>query len=412
MPLALKSRYEAFAERLLCSLSEIERRDVRSFDRWFSSTGGWRWLVVIVGVTTAFAWVAAQLPWNMTFVEAAILFNVVVLMLIWAGLSAWFGYRRFQGKIFRFVVVGPLLALAGAFVGAGIGGLVKGVDPLDWLNDSAKLRHVVTAGLVFGFLYALVVALIAHLRNREYAALTARLESEARESELSRQLAESQLKLLQLQVEPHFLFNSLASARQLAEKGAPDAARLIGDLIVFLRAATPALRETRTTLAAEAGLARAYLSIMRTRLGRRLEFDVAIPPTLEAVSLPPGMLITLVENAIKHGIEPWPPGGRVAIAAQASGDHVEVRVADTGAGLDASPVSGDGIGLANIRERLALLYGPRARLELGANEPRGFVARIFLPREPGVGGMIGAPPAPGHDLNDVVPASSGSLANP
>ena len=174
--MSLTTRYEAFAERLLCSLSEIERRDVRAFDRWFYSTGGWRWLVAIVAVTTGFAWVAAQLPWNMTFVEAAILFNLVVLMLIWAGLSAWFGYRRFQGKIFRFVVVGPLLALAGAFVGAAIGGLVKGVDPLDWLNDSAKLRHVVTAGLVFGFLYALVVALIAHLRNREYAALTARLK--------------------------------------------------------------------------------------------------------------------------------------------------------------------------------------------------------------------------------------------
>ncbi|MCC7116600.1 MAG: histidine kinase [Burkholderiales bacterium] len=391
--MSLTTRYEAFAERLLCSLSEIERRDVRAFDRWFYSTGGWRWLVAIVAVTTGFAWVAAQLPWNMTFVEAAILFNLVVLMLIWAGLSAWFGYRRFQGKIFRFVVVGPLLALAGAFVGAAIGGLVKGVDPLDWLNDSAKLRHVVTAGLVFGFLYALVVALIAHLRNREYAALTARLESEARQSELSRQLAESRLKLLQLQVEPQFLFNTLGSARQLAEKGAPEAARLIGDLIVFLRAATPALREPATTLSAEAGLAGAYLSIMRTRLGRRLDYEVAIPASLEQVPLPPGMLITLVENAIKHGIEPWAPGGRVVVSAEASGDRVEISVADTGAGLDGAPAAGDGIGLANIRDRLALLHGERARLELSANEPRGFLARIVLPREAGVGGMVAVPAA-------------------
>ena len=386
--MSLTTRYEAFAERLLCSLSEIERRDVRAFDRWFYSTGGWRWLVAIVAVTTGFAWVAAQLPWNMTFVEAAILFNLVVLMLIWAGLSAWFGYRRFQGKIFRFVVVGPLLALAGAFVGAAIGGLVKGVDPLDWLNDSAKLRHVVTAGLVFGFLYALVVALIAHLRNREYAALTARLESEARQSELSRQLAESRLKLLQLQVEPHFLFNTLGSARQLAEKGAPEAARLIGDLIVFLRAATPALREPATTLSAEAGLAGAYLSIMRTRLGRRLDYEVAIPASLEQVPLPPGMLITLVENAIKHGIEPWPPGGRVDVTARDADGRLEVSVADTGAGLEGTQVAGTGIGLANIRERLSLLYDDRAMLELEENAPRGFRARIVLPRE------APAPPVP------------------
>ena len=114
----LQSRYESFADRVLASLSEVERQDVQAFDRWFYATGGWRWLFVIVGVTTAFAWIASRLPWNMTFVEAAILFNLVVLMLLWAGLSAWFGYRRFQGKIFRFVVVGPLLALVGATLGA------------------------------------------------------------------------------------------------------------------------------------------------------------------------------------------------------------------------------------------------------------------------------------------------------
>ena len=381
MPSRLRSRYDSFADRVLASLSEVEREDVRAFDRWFYATGGWRWLFVIVGATTGFAWIASYLPWNMSFVEAAILFNLVVLMLIWAGLSAWFGYRRFQGKIFRFVVVGPLLALAGAFVGAAIAGIVKGVDPLAWLQDSAKLRHVVTAGLVFGFLYALVVALIAQLRNREYAALTARLEAEARQSELSRQLAESQLKLLQLQVEPHFLFNTLASARQLAERGAPDAAKLVGDLILFLRAATPAMRESRTSLAAEGDLVRAYLSIMQTRLGRRLDFAVSIPPALGDVPLPPGMLITLVENAIKHGIEPHPPGGRVEVTARAAGDRIELEVADTGAGLDESAAPGTGIGLANVRERLSLLYGERASLELFVNAPRGFRAKLAFPRE-------------------------------
>ena len=148
---------------------------------------------------------------------------------LWSGLSAWFGYRKFQGRIFRFVVVGPLLALGGAFVGAA-----SPVDVVDrastrsaWLYDSAKLRHVVTAGLVFGVPLRARRRADRDLRNREYAALTAHLEAEARQSELSRQLAESQLKLLQLQIEPHFLFNTLGSAQQLAEKGAPDAARLI-----------------------------------------------------------------------------------------------------------------------------------------------------------------------------------------
>ena len=376
--IALKSRYDAFAQRVLASLSEIERRDVRAFDRWFYANGGWRWLIGVVLVTTFVAWVASQLPWNMSFAEAAILFNVVVLTLIWSGLSAWFGYRRFQGRIFRYIVAAPLLALVGAIIGASIAGLVQGVDPFAFVQDSAKLRHVIIAGLVFGFLYAFVTALIAHLRNREYRALTAHLEAEARQSATSRQLAESKLKLLQLQIEPHFLFNTLGSAQQLAEKGAPDAARLIGDLIHFLRAATPALRDEVTTVRQEAAMIRAYLGIMQTRLGRRLAWSVHVPEELEAIAIPPGMLITLTENAIKHGVEPSPRGGRVDVSVAREGDALALAVIDTGAGLAATP-SACGIGLANIRERLALLYGDAATLELAENEPRGFSARILLP---------------------------------
>jgi len=376
---ALRNRYEAFSERVLASLSEIEREDVKSFDRWFYSGDGWRWLVGIIAATTFFAWVASQLPWNMSFLEATVLFNVVILMLLWAGLTAWFGYRKFSGKLFRYIVLGPLLALFGAFVGAAVAGLVKGAEPLAWLQDSAKVRHVVIAGLVFGSLYSLVVALIAALRNREYKALAAHLEAERRQSDLSRQLAESKLRMLQLQIEPHFLFNTLGSAQQLAERGAPEAARLISNLIRFLRAATPTMRNDATTLAQEATLIEAYLQIMKRRLGKRLDFDVAIPDTLGATALPPGMLITLVENAIKHGIEPSPEGGCIEVSAQAlQPAGLLLTVADTGAGL-AGGEPGQGIGLANIRERLALLFGAEASLELGANEPRGFVARIRLP---------------------------------
>jgi len=378
---AFKSRYDAFAQRVLASLSEIERRDVRAFDRWFYAQRGWQWLIGVVAVTTFVAWLAAQLPWNMSFGEAAILFNIVVLTLIWSGLSAWFGYRRFQGRIFRYVVGAPLLALLGALVGASIAGFVQGIDPFAFLSDSTKLRHVVTAALVFGFLFALVTALIASLRNREYRALTAHFEAEARQSETSRQLAESKLKLLQLQIEPHFLFNTLGSAQQLAEKGAPDAARLIADLIRFLRAATPAMRDEVTTLKAEAGMIRAYLGIMQTRLSRRLTWNVHVPEELAEIAIPPGMLITLTENAIKHGIEPRPQGGTIDVTAERHGTQLVLTVADTGAGYSDKPTD-SGIGLVNIRERLELLYGNGASLEFEINEPRGFRARILLPVQP------------------------------
>jgi sensor histidine kinase YesM len=378
MPLAaLRLRYHTFSQRVLASLSEIERRDVQAFDRWFYAGHGWVWLVVIAAINLVVAGVAAELPWNMSFLEAAVLINVIVFLLLWSVLAVWFGYRKFHGKVLRYMLLTPLLALVGAFVGTGIGAIIKGLNPLEWLIDKPQIRHIVVASLVFGFLYSLFTAIIAHLRNREYAALATKLELERRESELSCQLAQSRLKMLQLQIEPHFLFNTLGSAQQLAAGRAPEAARLIGDLIRFLRAATPSMREEYTTLAQEGALAEAYLAIMRVRLGGRLAFSVLIPSELESFRLPPGMLITLVENAIKHGIEPYAPGGEVQVTAALEGARVVVTVADTGAGL--SNVPGPGIGLANIRERLHLLCGDRAALCLEENEPRGFVARLDLP---------------------------------
>jgi sensor histidine kinase YesM len=378
---ALKMRYDAFAQRLLASLSEVERRDVQAFDDWFYRGAGWRWLAGIVATTTLAAWVASQLPWNMTFVEAAVVFNTLVLSLLWTGLSAWFGYRRFHGQLFRFVLVAVAIVFLGAFVAGTVVDIIHGREPLSWLFNSATLRHIVTGALVFAFLYVLLFALITKLRNREYAALTARLEAEARQSELSRQLAESKLKLLQLQIEPHFLFNTLGSAQQLAERSAPQAAKLIADLIRFLRASTPTLRDDTTTLAQDAMLVAAYLGIMKARLASRLEYGIDLPAELAGCKLPPGLLITLVENAIKHGIEPSPSGGRVtmraAVERDADGDWLTVTVADTGAGPGS--VSGQGIGLANIRERLALLYRGRARLAIARNAPHGFVARLEFP---------------------------------
>ena len=381
----LKARYDAFAERVLASLSEIERRDVRSFDQWLYRGGGWHWLAGTIVVTTGCAWIASRLPWNMSFLEAAVLFNAFVLVTLFAGLSAWFGFRKYSGKAFRMVVLSPLLALLGAFVGASIAGLIRGVNPFDWLYDSALLRHIVTGALVLGFLYTLIVALIANLRNREYRALAATLEAEARQSQLSRQLAESKLKLLQQQIEPHFLFNTLGSAQQLAEKNSPEAARLISDLIRFLRATTPTLRDDATTAAQDAAMVRAYLRIMQTRLGQRLAWSVSVPEGLEDAATPSGMLITLVENAIKHGIEPLPAGGRIDVTAtresHPDGACIAWSVVDTGAGLVGEPCA-SGIGLANIRERLALQYGGRAVLSTDANIPRGFVARLVLPLHP------------------------------
>jgi sensor histidine kinase YesM len=374
---AVKSRYESFVRTTLSSLSEIERNDVKAFDRWFYAGRGWISIIGIIAVNLSLAAVASQLPWNMSFLEAAILINVLVFMLLWAVLTVWFGYRKFHGKLLRYIFIAPALALIGAFVGAGAADLIKGGNAFDWLIDNAKIRHIVVASMVLGFLYALFTSVIVHLRNREYAALAVKLELERRESDLSCQLAESRLKMLQLQIEPHFLFNTLGSAQQLARVKAPEAARLIDDLIKFLRAATPSMRDEYSTLADDAAMVNAYLAIMKTRLGARLRFSVSIPQELESFRLAPGMLITLVENAIKHGIEPYAPGGEIRVTAVRQDSQVRISVADTGAGLGTTP--GQGIGLANIRERLDLMHCDRARLCLAENTPRGFVACLELP---------------------------------
>jgi len=137
----LRRRYEAFAERVLASLSEIERQDVRAFDHWFYSERGYLWIVWIFLGTTVVAGAASRLPWNMSFAEAAVLFNVVVFLLLWAGLSAWFGYRKYQGKLLRFVLVTLALVLAGAFAGGTLADLLQGRAALAWLFDRSSLRH-------------------------------------------------------------------------------------------------------------------------------------------------------------------------------------------------------------------------------------------------------------------------------
>jgi signal transduction histidine kinase len=404
----LNERWQRYGERKLAQLSEIERRDAYAFDDWFVRRRGWLWLVWVFGFATLLAAIAAQFPWNLRFGPAAVMFNAVAFSLLWAAFIAWFGYRRLQGKLLRAYGGAMLTGAIVAPIVLTAMDVILGRDLFAWATDPSVLRNLTVLLFVFMFVYVGLVALIATLRNREHAALTSQLEAEARRSDLSRRLAESELKLLQSQVEPHFLFNTLGSAQQLAEKGAPDAARLIADLIRFLRAATPSLRREATTLGDELRMAAAYLAIVRTRLGPRLEFRVDVDAQLSAIPLPPGILITLVENAVKHGIEPTPGGATITLSARlvdgplpddaaggsspgtagqgrpgtrrSTGRCIELVVADTGAGLG-SGTPGQGIGLANIRERIALLYGDRATLELEENVPRGFVARLIVPVE-------------------------------
>jgi len=195
---------------------------------------------------------------------------------------------------------------------------------------------------------------------------------------LERRLMEAQMAALQAQVEPHFLFNTLALIGQLIETDPPEAARVHAHLIEYLRSTLPQMRaRDGGTLGKQVELSKAYLAIMQARMKERLNVRFEVPMFLGSAPFPPMMLQTLIENSIKHGLEPKIAGGTVTVRAYVDGATLHVEVCDDGVGID--PHADDGIGLANIRERLQLLYGDKAELVIQMPPSGGACAVIKLP---------------------------------
>ena len=232
------------------------------------------------------------------------------------------------------------------------------------------------------FLGMIALALVL---GREYArSLNLRQQEllQARDAQgvLRGELDQARQALLRAQIEPHFLFNSLANLRRLLRTEPVAAQQMLGDLLRYLREALPRLREAQATLGSEVELVRAYLAVHQVRMGPRLRVRIDVPVELLDVPLPPMLLLTLAENAIKHGLQPLVEGGEIHIRARAAGDSLELEVADTGRGMGSS--LGHGTGLANLRARLRASFGEAASLSLQLNEPRGVIARVRLPRRP------------------------------
>ncbi len=272
-----------------------------------------------------------------------------------------------------------LATALGATFGMGLSVAVKLLcglrTPADYLGHWGDL---VGTTIFVAWHSLLVCALVVYqlLDRRRQAALH---RADVDQSVLARRVAEAELKLLQAQIEPHFLFNTLSNLQYLVETDPPAAARMLQHLSTYLRAAIPQLRQASSTLGREMQLVQAYLAIFEMRLGRRLRSQVELPEALRELAMPPMMLLTLVENAIQHGIEPTENGGAVWVRAELQGQRLVVSVTDTGQGL--APTAAHGVGLANIRERLRALYGSAARLELRAQAPSGVRAEIELPAE-------------------------------
>jgi signal transduction histidine kinase len=225
-----------------------------------------------------------------------------------------------------------------------------------------------------GFALAAAAWYFADRGTRRLATL--RQEQVARDA-LATRMLEARLQMLEAQVEPHFIFNTLANIRRLARIERVSARRMGERFAAYLRASLPQMRGRATTLGREVDLACAYLDVQKVRMGRRLAWAIDVPEPLRMYPFPPMMLISLVENAIKHGLNPAVEGGTIRIGARAGEHGLIVSVADTGGGL--TRARGSGVGLSNIRARLTAMHGPAARLTLAVNVPHGMVATLVLP---------------------------------
>jgi signal transduction histidine kinase len=302
----------------------------------------------------------------------------LIALLVFGIFERW--PRRLPAWLARWVlqVVGVGVAMPLSTVTIYILTTAAGAPPF-WL-----VKERMDGWMMLTFLSILLApwtALAALLRQKEAFARHQALAFDLERSELERQALDARLHLLQAQVAPHFLFNTLANVQALVDAGSPQASAVLRSLTAYLRAAVPLLHEPAATLGQELQLVEAYLELMHMRMPDRLQFAVHADPAALELRCPPTSLLTLVENAVRHGIDPAEDGGRIDIDVQRRGDRCIIRVSDSGVGLRPGG-GGLGTGLSTLRERLQLMFGGAAQLQVTAQEPRGVCAELVLPAGP------------------------------
>jgi LytS/YehU family sensor histidine kinase len=339
--------------------------------------------VVVAAFALGLSWLLQRVSGS-SYLDVAshIGFIAAVLLLAYSAAGSPAAARRRPrwmapglARVVAVVLAAPVAALLTTLVAQGSGVLVYLRQPQGRMAQTA----MVVLALFFGVLFALV-GLRGERRQRERAD---RLQAELDKNRLERELQDARLHLLRAQIEPHFLFNTLANVEALVASGSGNAAPVLRHLIVYLRAAMPRLSDANATLDTELQLVRAYLELMRLRMPDRLRYAVAAPALAATLRFPPMALLTLVENAVRHGIDPSVDGGAIEVGADCddAAGIVTLWVADTGCGM--AETAQPGTGLSNLRARLEGCYGPGARVDLHEVAPHGL--RVELRFQPGAG---------------------------
>ena len=264
----------------------------------------------------------------------------------------------------------PLVAL-GLGTGLLIAGTLVAADPLFFFSQDFS---ALALGLFFGVTGFVIFG--TRERLRKTTALLA--AAELQQSQQEKLLTETELKLMQAQIEPHFLFNTLSNITQLIRDNPELAVNTLENLTTLLRASLSRTRSSESTLGQEVEFANAYLAIQATRMQGRLRYKLDLPEDLRDFPLPPLLIQPLLENAVIHGIEPDPEGGEVVFSARRIDDELILSVSDSGTGINETGTSG-GTGLRNVRDRLRLRYGSAATFALTPASPRGVTALISIP---------------------------------
>jgi len=357
----------------LANMTPLERKELRDFCVTYQGRRLW---IAIAKLSLGFTLCGVVLHLALdkfSWLGAILTANIVGFTLLSGALAAWFD-ARYVTATKRKLAIYCFAGVAAGGLGAGLMSMLIQSTPLaDVIQRLPRLFGSAAAGCAMGLAPVLIVG---RYRRRKLEALTAQLQRDAEAERLARELSESKLRMLRAQIEPHFLFNTLGAVQQLAADGAPRAAALTADLIAFLRASFSDMRREQVTLANEFATIAAYLRVMQARMGKRLDFSLDLPDALAETRVPSMLVLTLVENAIKHGIEPSLRGGAILVGAVVEEDKTVIRVRDTGVGMSDTP--GDGAGLDNVRRRLVLAYGEEARLDLHDADP-GVAAEIVLP---------------------------------
>jgi sensor histidine kinase YesM len=336
----------------------------------------WRQFLVVLFLTGQLSWLLHAMSKTPYLTVAGHIVSIGMAMLLAYTASARWRVRWVPHSLVRLAAVGvtaPAAALATLVA-------VQRGNALVFMRSSREVSGYAMLAIVM-FVLGSITAMIGlrmERRARERAAL---LHAERERSTLERELLDARLRLLQAQIEPHFLFNTLANIQALVESGSDNAAPVLRHLIAYLRAAMPRLHDADATLGTELQLVRAYLELMHLRMPDRLRYKLDAAAELHGLAFPAMALLTLVENAVRHGIDPSTDGGSIEVGgkADAASGLVTLWVSDTGVGMSESAQPGTGLG--NVRTRLQAFYGAAARLDLLEAEPRGLhIELVFKPR--------------------------------